>query len=421
MEAVQLIQPGDKVCTPLANGIPIALLNALNAKTDLKNVILYSGLDLFPLEIYGPKANPGLELRSTFAGPATRTAVQNGVIPYNPGRLSQCPEISRRYMNIDVVMMNVSSMDEHGFFSSGTNADYCYEIAKMSSTRNVIVQVSENMPRTWGDNQLHISEVAAVVEFNQPLVELPEIPMSRDDETIGGIIADMVEDGSTIQLGIGGIPNAVGHFLSNHHDLGVHTEMYSDAMLELYLQGAITGRKKTIKSGKWVACFALGTNKLYKFINDNPMTEIHSSEWVNDPVVIGMNEKMVSINTALEVDLFGQANAETIGPVQYSGMGGFIDYVEGSWRSKGGKSIIALYSTYTKKDGQKRSCIVSAMAPGSIVTGNRCEVEYIATEFGVASIKGMSVKQRAKNLIAVAHPDFRDELTFAAKKFRLLD
>lgn len=421
MEAVQLVKSGDRILTPLSNGIPIALVKALTARTDMADVSLYSGIELFPLETYGPKANPNLDVQSIFLGPAVRPGVQHGWITHTPGRLGQAPEIVRRYLKMDVVMMVVSPMDQHGFFSSGTNADYCYEVAKMPTTRHVIVQVNENMPRTWGDNHLHISEVSAVVEFNQPLVELPDTPMTEEDKTIGGLIADMIEDGSTLQLGIGGIPNAVGHFLGSRRDLGIHTEMFSDAMLELYLQGAVNGSKKTLKKGKWIGCFILGTNKLYKFVDDNPMTEIHSSEWVNDPMVIGMNDKMVSINTAMEADLTGQVNAESIGRVQYSGMGGFIDFVEGCWRSRGGKSFVALYSTYTDKEGQLRSRILSTLSTGSVVTGNRCEMEYIVTEFGVALVKGMSLKQRAKNLIAIAHPDFRDELTFQAKQLRLLD
>ncbi|MDH7479122.1 MAG: acetyl-CoA hydrolase/transferase C-terminal domain-containing protein [Syntrophomonadaceae bacterium] len=421
MEAVGLVQSGDRVLTPLSNGIPIALMKALTARTDLEDVSLYSGIELFPLETYGPKSNPGLKIHSIFLGPAVRPGVQHGWITHTPGRLAEAPEIVRRHLPMDVVMMVVSPMDEHGFFSSGTNADYAYTVAKMPRTRNVIVQVSENMPRTWGDNHLHISEVSAVVEFTQPLVELPEIPMTKEDETIGGLVAEMIEDGSTLQLGIGGIPNAVGHFLGSRKDLGIHTEMFSDAMLELYLQGAVTGRCKTLKPGKWIGCFILGTNKLYKFVHDNPMTEIHSSEWVNDPAVIGLNEKMVSINTAVEADLTGQVNAETIGRIPYSGTGGFVDFIEGCWRSKGGKSFIALYSTYTDKEGQQKSRIVSTLFPGSAVTGIRSQVQYIVTEYGVALMKGMSLRQRARNLIAIAHPDFRDQLTFEAKQLRILD
>ncbi|NPV92134.1 MAG: acetyl-CoA hydrolase [Firmicutes bacterium] len=419
MEAVQLVQPGDRVLTPLSNGIPAALLKALTARPDLVDVSLYSGIEIIPLETYGPKANPNLNVHSIFLGPAVRPGVQHGWIAKTPGRLWQAPEIVRRHLRMDVVMMVASPMDQHGFFSCGTNADYCYPVTKIA--RNVIVQVSENMPRTWGDNHLHISEVSAVVEFNQPLVELPDIPMTKEDETIGGMIADLIDNGSTLQLGIGGIPNAVGHFLGSKKDLGIHTEMFSDAMLELYLQGAVNCSKKTLKPGKWVGCFVLGTNKLYKFVNDNPLTEIHSSEFVNDPYVIGLNDNMVSINTALEADLTGQINAETVGRVQYSGMGGFIDFVEGCWRSRGGKSFIALYSTFADKEGVMRSRIVNTLGPGGVVTGNRCEPEYVVTEFGVALIKGTSLRERAKNLINIAHPDFRDELTFQAKQMRILD
>lgn len=420
-DAVKLVAKGDCVATPFANGLPVALLNALNARPDLEDVTLYSGTELFPVDAYLPGRNPNLDVLSAFVGPATRTAVAQGRISHVPMRFVQIPEIVRRRIKIDVVMKVVSPMDEHGFFSSGTNADHTLPICKMPTTRHVIVQVSETMPRTWGDNQLHISEVSAVVESTQPLLELPEIPLTQEDRIIGETIADMIEDGSTIQLGIGAIPNAVGKFLKDKRDLGVHTEMFNDAMLDLYEQGAVTCRKKTLKPGKWVATFALGTSRLYKFINDNPLTEIVSCEFTNDPAVIGMNDNMVSINTALETDLTGQVNAESIGPGQYSGPGGFLDFIEGCWRSKGGKSFVALYSTYQDKDGKTRSRIVNSLKPGTIVSGNRCEIDYLVTEYGVALMKGMSVKQRAKNLIAIAHPDFRDELTFYARQQRFID
>lgn len=421
MEAVQLVKDGDFIITPLSNGIPIALLKALNARTDLEDVSLYSGIELFPLELYKPDHNKGINVNSVFLGPAVRPGVERGWISKVPGRLAQCPEILRRHLPMDVMMAVVSPMDQHGFFSMGTNPDYCYSVTKMPTTRNIILQVSETMPRTWGDNHIHISEVSAVVEFTQPLVELPEFPMNKADEAIASAIAEMIEDGSTLQLGIGGIPNAVGTFLAGKKDLGIHTEMFSDAMLDLYLAGVVTGRQKSLKPGKWIGCFALGTKKLYNFINDNPMTELHSSEWVNDPTIIGLNQKVVSINTAMEADLSGQVNAEAVRCRQYSGMGGFIDFIEGAWRSKGGKSFIAMRSAYKDKEGNLRSRIVNTLYPGAVVTGNRCQVEYIVTEYGVALLKGKSVKQRAKSLIAIAHPDFRDELCFQAKQFKYID
>ncbi len=421
LDATRLVKSGDRIFTPLSNGIPVALLKALNARTDLQDVDLYSGIELFPLELYKADGNKGINVNSVFLGPAVRQGVKHGWISKVPGRLSQCPEILRRHLTVDIVMAVVSPMDQHGFFSMGTNPDYCHPITKMPTTKHIILQVSENMPRTWGDNHIHISQVSALVEFSQPLVELPEFPMNKADEAIATAIADMIEDGSTLQLGIGGIPNAVGTFLAEKKDLGIHTEMLSDAMLDLYLNGVVTGKHKNVKPGKWVGCFAMGTKKLYDFINDNPMTELHSSEWVNDPNVIGLNPRAVSINTAMETDLSGQVNAEAIRRTQYSGMGGFIDFVEGAWRSPGGQSFIALRSAYKDKDGNLRSRIVNTLYPGAVVTGNRCQAEYIVTEFGVALMKGRSMKQRAKNLIAIAHPDFRDELTFQAKQFQYID
>ncbi|AET68518.1 acetyl-CoA hydrolase [Desulfosporosinus orientis DSM 765] len=420
-DAVKLVKSGDRVEAPFANGTPVALMNALNARTELQDITIVGGVEMWPLDVYKPDRNPNFDVTSTFLGPATRAPVNSGVMNYLPIRLGKCPEVVRRHYPIDVVMRVVSPMDEHGFFSSGVQTDHTYAICKMPTTRHIIVQVNENMPRTWGDNQLHISEIAAVVEYNQPMMELPNIPLTPEDRLIGEAIAEMIEDGSTIQLGIGGIPNAVGSFLKDKHDLGIHTEMFSDAMLDLYEMGVITGKKKTLKPEKWVGTFVLGSNRLYKFVNDNPMTELHSCEFTNNPRIISMNDKMISINTAMEVSLTGEVNSESQGCYQYSGAGGFADFIDGCWQSKGGKSFIALYSTYKDKEGNLKSRINPYMTYGAPVSAVRADVEYVVTEYGVACMHGKNIKQRAKSLISIAHPDFRDQLTFEARKARFID
>src|SRR5690606_29693992 len=251
------------------------------------------------------------------------------------------------------------------------NVDWGWETAKTANARHIIVEVNENMPRTYGNNQLHITEVSAIVENHIHLFELPEIPITKEDEIIGNYIAEMIEDGSCIQIGIGGMPNAIAKLLVDKRDLGVHSEMLTDSMVDLYYAGAITCAKKNFMPYKWIGSFALGTRKLYDFIDNNPLVEMHSTKFVNDPVVIGYNDNLVSVNATFEVDLTGQCASESIGPAQYSGTGGQLDFVQGAWRSKGGKSFLTLYSTYTDKEGNKRSKIVPTITPGMFTTVSR--------------------------------------------------
>jgi acyl-CoA hydrolase len=311
-------------------------------------------------------------------------------------------------------------MDKHGFFSTGCNVDWGWETAKTANPRHIVVEVNENMPRTYGHNQLHITEISAIVENHIPLFELPEIPITKEDEIIGHYIADMIDDGSCIQIGIGGMPNAIANFLKDKKDLGVHSEMLTDSMVDLYYAGAITCAKKNFMPYKWIGSFALGTRKLYDFIDNNPLVEMHSTKFVNDPVVIGYNDNLVSVNATFEVDLTGQCASESIGPAQYSGTGGQLDFVQGAWRSKGGKSFLTLYSTYTDKEGNKRSKIVPTITPGMFTTVSRTDVQYVVTEYGVAFLKGQNLRTRVKELIRIAHPDFRDWLKFEARRLNYI-
>jgi 4-hydroxybutyrate CoA-transferase len=311
-------------------------------------------------------------------------------------------------------------MDEHGWFSTGTNTDVGYGAWRTGEFRELLVEVNEHMPRTFGNNHLHISEVSALVENHVPLVELPPIPITKEDEMIGQYIADLIEDGSCIQLGIGGMPNAVAKYLHGKKDLGVHSEMLTDSMVDLVNDGVITCANKNFNRYKMIGSFALGSKKLYDFVNNNPFVEMHCASWVNDPYTIGLNDKLISINGTIEVDITGQAASESIGYKQYSGTGGQLDFIQGAWRSKGGKSFLTLYSSYTDKEGNLHSTINPMLSPGMFVTASRTEVDNIVTEYGVAHMKGWHMRQRVKNMIAIAHPDFRDQLTFEARKMHLI-
>jgi acyl-CoA hydrolase len=273
------------------------------------------------------------------------------------------------------------------------------------------------MPRTRGDSLIHISEVDYIVESNSPIPELPIPPLTEEDRLIGSCIAELVEDGSTIQLGIGGMPNAVAQALMSKKNIGVHTEMITDGMVDLVEAGVINGFEKTIHPGKLIGSFAAGTRRLYDFLHENPMVEMYPVSYVNDPYVIGQNSKMVSINASLEVDLFGQCASESIGPVQYSATGGQSDFARGCLRSPGGKGFIALKSTAKKGTLSK---IVPLLKQGSLVSCSRNDVDHIVTEYGVAKLRGKTARERALEIIAVAHPDFRQELREAARKMRLL-
>lgn len=284
----------------------------------------------------------------------------------------------------------------------------------------ILAEINQHMPRAYGNNHFHISELAAVVENDQPLVELPSFPLTEKDEKIGQFIAERVPDGACLQLGIGNIPNAVAKYLTDKKELGIHSEMLCDSMVDLYEAGVITGSRKKLMPRKWVASFAFGTNRLYDFIADNPLVEMHDSEFVNDPYNIGLNDNVVSINSTLEVDLTGQCASDAIGNRQYSGAGGQMDFMEGAWRSKGGQAFLAMYSTFETKDGELRSRIVPSLQANAMVTTTRNDVQYIVTEYGVAWLKGFNLKQRAEALIKVAHPDFRDWLEFEARKLHYL-
>lgn len=418
-DAGKFVNHGDTIISPLSNGQPQALINAVAKRIvdgDLVDCLYLTAVDVRMFDLYHPDLTGKVVIDSGFVGPVVRDWVGKGLFTYTPARLGEITDIVKRSRRTGIAAAVVSPMDKHGFFSTGIDVDIGWEPAKIGAARNILVEVNENMPRTYGSNHLHISEVSAIVENHIPLVELPTIPVNEKDKAIGQYIADMIEDGSCIQLGIGGMPNAIAQFLMDKKDLSVHSEMLTDSMVDLYYAGVITSAKKSFMPYKWIGSFALGSKKLYDFVDENPLVEMHSARFVNDPYIIGKNDKMISVNGTLEVDLTGQCASESISFKQHSGTGGQLDFVQGAWRSNGGKSFLTLYSTYTNKNGEIKSKIVPSLTNGIFTTVSRTDVQYVVTEYGVAQLKGQNIRTRVKELVNIAHPDFRDWLLFEARK-----
>jgi len=341
-----------------------------------------------------------------FIGANVREAVNDGRADYTPIFLSEIESLFESgEMLIDVALIQVSPPDSHGFCSFGVGVDTTLTAAKKA--RFVIAQVNDQMPRTYGDSFIHVSDVDAIVESSRPLCELPKHEITDLHLAIARNVATLIEDGSTIQTGIGGIPDAVLLYLKDRKDLGVHTELLSDHIIPLIESGVVNGRRKTLHPRKVVLAFALGTRKLFDFVNDNPIFEFHPNAYTNNPILIAQNDHMVAINSALQIDITGQVCADSIGTYFYSGIGGQVDFIRGATRSKGGKPIIAIPST-AKNDTISR--IVPTLDPGAGVVTSRGAVHYVVTEFGVAYLHGRSIRQRAEALIQIAHPDFRNQL-----------
>ena len=419
--ALGLIRDGDIIFSGLGASEPMELLKNVHriAERGVKGCDLTSCLPMGSYEyIVNPAYAEAITSSGWFYNPSQRAAAKNGApnLSHVPQRLHNAV-LRRMYAAREdkrrmVLFASCSPMDEHGCLSLSLSVTY--ERVLVDEGALVIVEVNPNMPRTFGDSTIHISEIDALVEVDYPIVSLPEVPFSENDAAIAGYISELIEDGSTIQLGIGGIPNALAHGLKNKKHLGIHTEMLTDNMVDLVECGAVDNSMKTLYRHKIVGTFAMGSQKLYSFLNNNPAVTFKNGTWTNDPYIVGQNYKMQSINTALEVDLFGQCASEAIGPVQFSGSGGQADTAIGAQRSEGGHSFICLYSTalVKNKDGEKTavSKIVPMLKEGSIVTLSRNDVDYVVTEFGIANLRGRSLKERAERLIAIAHPDFREEL-----------
>jgi butyryl-CoA:acetate CoA-transferase len=352
----------------------------------------------------------------------SRKLYQEGLCSYIPFTYHQGPRVVRKYKDYDYVFVSARPMDDQGYFNFGM----CNSItsAAITKAKNVVIEINENMPHCLGGNQesVHISRVDYIVEGkNQPIFEIKPAAPSETDVKIARHIMNEIEDGACLQLGIGGLPNVIGSMIaeSDLKDLGVHTEMLVDSMVDLYNEGKITGNQKTIDRFKMVYTFAMGTKKLYEFLHNNPGCASYPVNYTNDPRVIGVNTKVVAINNAVEIDLFSQVCSESVGTAQVSGTGGQFDFIFGAFNSRRGKGIIGISSTFTDKAGNVHSRIVPTLQPGSIVTVPRSIVQYVATEYGIVQLKGKSTWERAEALISIAHPEFRDELIRQAQEMKI--
>jgi acetyl-CoA hydrolase len=346
-----------------------------------------------------------------------RKAVQEGRADFTPVLLSEFPLLFKNnLLPVDVAFVHVSPPDEHGFCSLGVEVGLTKSSAE--AAKIIIAEVNDQMPRTLGDSFIHVSHLTHIVPVNYPIFEMPMSEEVTDPvtERLAGYVADLIPDGATMQMGIGAIPDAVLKFLFHKKDLGVHSEMISDGVIDLVEAGVLTSARKTLLPGKIVLGFVLGSKRLYDWINDNPLCEFRRSEYVNDPFVIAQNDRMVAINSAIEIDLTGQVCADSIGPKFFSGIGGQLDFIYGASRSKGGLPIIAMPSTNVMKDGTPISKIVPMLKLGAGVVTGRNHVHYIVTEYGVADLYGKSIRQRVKALVGIAHPDFRADLEKQAKE-----
>jgi acetyl-CoA hydrolase len=415
-EAVRSIESGQRVFLSGNCGVPQMLLKALvDRAPELYGVEIVQVLTTGNLDYVSPEIADHIRVNSLFISANIREAVNEGRADFTPVFLSEIPALWKHELPLDVALIQVSPPDEHGFCSFGVEVGVTKAAAE--SARLIIAEINPRMPRTLGDSFIHINDLHITVEVDYPLPEFTMGPPSSVQALIGRNVASLIEDGSTIQTGIGGIPNAVLQFLDDRRDLGVHTELFSDGIIDLVECGIITNRAKTLHPGKIISGFVLGTQRLYDFIDDNPIVELHPTEYVNHPARIGQNRKMVAINSALEVDLTGQVCADSIGHQFYSGAGGQVDFIRGAAFSEGGKPIIALPST--AQDGTL-SRIVWEIKAGAGVTTTRNAVHYVVTEYGVAYLHGKTIRERVKALIHIAHPQFREELEAKAHAMHYL-
>jgi acyl-CoA hydrolase len=416
-DAVGWVNDGDQIIVPTGVGEPPALLTALSEqRLRLHDVKVAQILAIRKFGYIDAETVEHVRHVALFYGGATRAGGQAGWIDFTPNYFSEIPAMIRRdQIAADVVFSMASPMDAHGYFSLSLGADYT--MAALAKARAVVLEVNPNVPFAVGNCHIHISEVAALVESSDPVLEVGLPKIGSVQEAIGEYVADMIDDGATLQIGYGGIPDAVVMQLTNKRDLGIHTEMIGDGILTLLESGAVTNRRKNYMPGKMVATFALGSAKLYKFMDRNPALEIHPVDFTNDPDLAGRNDNLVAINATLQIDLLGQCGSESLGQVPYSGTGGQSDFVRAANRSNGGKAFIVLPST-AKNDGISR--IVPMLTPGTHVSTSKNDINYVVTEFGVAQLRGKSAGQRARELIGIAHPNFRAELTEQAKRLGML-
>lgn len=421
-EAVKKIQPGQRVFLTGNCSTPQTVLAALvKHAPNMRDVEICQALSVGPADYVSPEMEGHLRVNTMFISANIRKAVQEGRADFTPVLLSEFPLLFKnKHLPIDVALVHLSPPDEHGFLSFGIENGLTKSAAE--SSHLIIAEVNQQMPRTLGDSFIHLSRVNYIIPVNYQLAEMTMGGEATDEitEKIAGYIAELIPDGATMQMGIGAIPDAVLKYLYNKKDLGVHSELFSDGVIDLVDAGVITNARKTLHAGKIVAGFVIGSRRLYHWVDDNPLIELHPTEYINDPFVIAQNDCMVAINSAIEVDLTGQVCADSIGPKLYSGVGGQLDFIYGASRSKGGVPIIALPSTTTLRDGTMVSRIVTMLKRGSGVVTSRNHVRYIVTEYGVADLYGKSIRQRSEALINIAHPDFRADMKREAAELRYI-
>jgi len=412
-EAVHIIEDGQRIFLTGNCSVPQKVLAALvNYAPNLQSVEICHALTVGPADYVDPGLEGHLRVNTMFISANVRKAVNDGRADFTPVLLSEFPLLFKnKLLPVDVALIHVSPPDEHGFCSLGIEVGLTKSPAE--SAKMIIAEVNQQMPRTLGDSFIHISRIHHVIPVDYPLPELPMTEGKPDEKIkkIASYIVDLIPDGATMQLGIGAIPDAVLNFLHDKKQLGIHSELFSDGVIDLVESGVITNERKNLHAGKIIAGFILGSQRLYNWVDDNPLIELHPTEYVNDPFVIAQNERQVAINSAIEVDLTGQICADSIGPKLYSGVGGQLDFIYGASRSKGGVPIIALPSTATTRDGTVVSRIVPLLKSGAGVVTTRNHVHYVVTEYGIATLYGKTIRERSRALINIAHPDFRDLLT----------
>ncbi|WP_282159659.1 acetyl-CoA hydrolase/transferase family protein [Ulvibacterium marinum] len=410
-KAASFVKPGDRVFVQGAAMTPNTLINALCEEryTELENVEVISIHTDGEVKYALPPYNKAFKINSCFVGGNVRKAVNTNQGDYIPIFLSEIQLLFRKnILPLDVAIVQVSPPDRHGYCSLGVSVDVA--LPAIQTAKKVLAQINPQVPRTHGDGIIHISNIDFAVEVDMPIHTYEPTELSETDQMIGKHVAGLIEDGATLQLGIGNIPNAVLANLQNHRRLGIHTEMFSDGILPLVEKGVITGEEKELKTGKIVTCFAAGSQKLYDFIDDNPSVHFKEAAFTNDTALIRKNPKVTAINSAIEIDLTGQVCADSIGYRHFSGVGGQMDFIRGASLSEGGKPIFAI-SSVTPKGISK---ITPALKEGAGVTTTRAHVHYVATEYGVVNLYGKNLHQRAKALISIAHPEHREELSKAA-------
>lgn len=414
-QALAIVKSNDVIISSLASAEPRAFLSELHTIAErVSNVTVTTCLPMIDAEYFlNPDYRQSFNMAGWFYTAPMRKAHKNGNISFIPNHLHLASRKRLHHQKPNIFIGNATLPDRHGYIS--LSLSNVYEKRMLTAADIVILELNPKLPRTFGDLEVHINDVDYLIEVDYDIPELPDVSPNAKDIQIGQAVADLINDGDCIQLGIGGIPNAVSASLMSKKDLGIHTEMFTTGMMKLMRAGVITNKKKTLYPGKAVCCFALGTKELYEFIDDNPAILVLDGAWVNDPAVIGQNDNQVSINTTIEVDLTGQCCSESLGHVQYSGTGGQSDTAVGAQRARNGRSFIALYSTAMVTNhltGQKEetSKIVPTLKAGAAVSLSRNDVDFVVTEYGVASLRGTTIRERVELLISIAHPKFREEL-----------